>query len=162
MYLQQINAYGEKTNNFQYAGDEIKRGPSLCFKDLDCWDMLMACSSTVVCDAQDAYMLSQEVKIKCIVYKAGVVLLNTWNVMDLPEFVLISKIVVHIANKYFICHKLEVREFDEHLNSFDVLETNQRSVITCSQLYCSWPQIVHKSNGCMYVMLHCTDVVWSL
>jgi hypothetical protein len=65
-------------------------------------------------------------------------------------------------NKYFVCSKLEIQEFVDHLNSFDVVEAKQELVIAYTDMYNCWPQIVHKSRQHMYVMLQCTDDIWSL
>ena len=100
--------------------------------------------------------------MKGLCYAPGTVLLQQWNALSLPEFVMITHLIVHGDNKYFVCNKLKIEDFSSHLNSFIVEQTAETLVMKSSTLHNCWPQIVHRSHHHIYVMLRCTDDVWTL
>ena len=107
-------------------------------------------------------MLTKEVKIRGHSYLEDTVLLTNWEDGDVPQLVVIRRMVVHEHEKYFICKKLEVLEFASHHNSFLVQEKEEWVVLKYTSLRYKWPQSMRMIRGGQYVMLQYVDEMWML
>jgi hypothetical protein len=162
MCLQQMDVSGGRANNFLYRGDEVKFGYSLKLEQLECVSELLACNPLLSSVIKNECLISPEIKVKGITYLCGSVLVNEWLDGCEPDLFEVQTIVVHDHSKYLVCDRLHVLQFEPYLNSLMVENTNKRIAVQLGDLYSVWPQIVHKSEGRKYVMLHCVDDVWSL
>ena len=163
MCLQQIQTSGEPSETYLYCGDEVKEGQTVDTAEHPIGPVLVSSEhEAFICEAHVEVMLTKEVKIRGHSYLEDTVLLINWEDGDVPQLVVIRRMVVHEHDKYFTCKTLEVLEFASHYNSFLVQEKEEWVVLKYTSLRYKWPQSMRKIRGGQYVMLQYVDEMWML
>jgi hypothetical protein len=79
-----------------------------------------------------------------------------------PRFAEIKNILVADHDKYLSCCELEIKYLNSHLNKFSLIRSDVISLVPVVDLQYKWPQMHHKINNELLVMLTNCDDVWML
>jgi hypothetical protein len=152
MCLQMTSASGQRSESFLYAGDEV------CEGDLVDAHLIPATHGCI--DGSCKVLLTETVVINGHKYSKGMIMLLQRH--DKPEFAEILNIIVADKEKYLNCCELTIAYFSDHLNMFSLRKSDVQKLLPVVDLQYKWPQLHHKLNDELLVMLTNCDDVWML
>ena len=157
MCLQQSGNLGLASECYLYSGDAVKEGASL--KQEEVADEICQALENFGVHIPSEILSTRCVCIKGISYKTGSTLLL--DVGDEPVFGFIDEILVVEHQKFFVCLKLNIKDFNMHINAFECVKTNKKAIIRINDLAYKFPQVSHYYLGKLHVMLTNVDFVWN-
>ena len=126
---------------YLYEGDVIKDGQEFSFSNH--YPSLQHHLENIVgCSVQDVFKYSSVV-IHGLEYRTDCALVNGYDEIDYPQFVILNDVVVHDHNKYFIVEETQNVRFQNHTLSYTIKKTGQLNVLSYHKLKFKWPLSVY-------------------
>ena len=158
--LQMLGPLGSRSSVYLYSGDDVKPGFVVPLKSLSLSSQIMSLEfpgdeeKYADCDV----MLSPSVTVHGHEYTPGTCVLYKFD--DEPCRAFIDNIIVIEHSKLFLCHDMDIIEFESNLNAFCVTHSKTSRILTVQQLEYVWPIKPFHLKHKMYLMLQYTDDCW--
>jgi hypothetical protein len=154
MCLQMSDSCGQGSSVFLYGGDQVGAGLRVSPDQVPLFSKLVehfAHSSDYAMPA--TIFMPSTIVVFGHCYEAGTVLLKHWGAGELPEFVRIDSVAVLHEKKFLLCTKLIIKQYVTALGGFITKLSKEQCVLNVDLLAHRWPQISHRYNGHIGIIL---------